>query len=45
MHSDFIAGKNTELETLTNIVIKLGEKYNIPTPTYREVYQELVAKR
>lgn len=41
MHSDFTAGKSTELETLTRIVIELGNKNNIATPTYSEIYLKL----
>jgi 2-dehydropantoate 2-reductase len=41
MHSDFRAGRNTEIQTLTGIVIKLGKKHGIPTPTYEKVYNKL----
>jgi 2-dehydropantoate 2-reductase len=41
MHSDFMAGKNTEVNGLTGIVVKLGKKHGIPTPTYEKVYTEL----
>jgi 2-dehydropantoate 2-reductase len=41
MHSDFQAGRNTELQTLTGIVIELGKKHGIPTPTYEKVYDKL----
>jgi 2-dehydropantoate 2-reductase len=41
MHRDFIAGKNTELQTLTGIVIELGKKHGISTPVYEKVYEEL----
>lgn len=41
MHTDFKAGKNTELETLTGIVVKLGKKHRMDTPTYEKVYNEL----
>ncbi len=34
MHSDFKAGRNTELDTLTKIVINMGKKYGVATPTY-----------
>lgn len=44
MHSDYQAGKNTELETLTNIVIQLGKKLQVPTPTYAKVYQEMLLR-
>ena len=41
MHSDFQAGRNTELQTLTGIVIELGKKHGIPTPTYEKVFDKL----
>ena len=41
MHSDFKAGRNVELNTLTKIVIELGLKHAVPTPTYNMVYQKL----
>jgi len=41
MHRDFQAGKNTEVDTLTGIVLKLGRKYGISTPTYEKVYEKL----
>ena len=41
MHRDFIAGKNTEVDTLTGIVLKLGRKHCIVTPTYEIVYSKL----
>ena len=44
MHSDFKAGRNAELQTLTGIVIELGKKHNIPTPVYEMVYNELYSR-
>jgi 2-dehydropantoate 2-reductase len=44
MHSDFIAGKNTEVNTLTGIVVKLGMKHGIATPVYKKVFNELSAR-
>ena len=41
MHRDFQAGKNTEVDTLTGIVLKLGRKHGISTPTYEKVYSKL----
>jgi 2-dehydropantoate 2-reductase len=41
MHSDFLNGKNVELETLTGIVIQLAHKHNISIPVYERVYLEL----
>lgn len=45
MHSDFRAGRNAELETLTQIVIKLGKKYGIKTPLYKKVFESLSLKK
>jgi 2-dehydropantoate 2-reductase len=44
MHSDFQGGKNTELDTLTKIVIDLGKRYGVATPTYVQVYEELKSR-
>ena len=41
MHSDFKAGKNTEVHGLTGSVVKLGKKHGIATPTYEKVFAEL----
>ena len=41
MHRDFQAGKNTEADSLTGIVLNLGRKYGITTPTYEKVYTKL----
>lgn len=41
MHSDFQGGRNTELDTLTKIVIDLGSKVGIDVPTYEMVYEKL----
>ncbi len=41
MHSDFLNGKNVELETLTGIVIQMARKHNISVPVYEKVYAEL----
>lgn len=43
MHSDFQAGKNTEVHGLTGAVVKLGKKHGIETPTYDMVYNRLTA--
>jgi 2-dehydropantoate 2-reductase len=45
MHSDFIAGRNTELQTLTGIVVELARRHGIPTPTYDLVYSELSIRK
>lgn len=44
MHSDFTAGRRTELETLTGIVVDLGKKYGIPTPAYTRIYNQLKSR-
>ena len=41
MHSDFKAGRSTELETLTGVVIELAHKHKISVPLYQKVYDEL----
>lgn len=45
MHSDFQAGKNTELETLTGYVVKTGRKNGVPTPVCEKVYEYLSLKK
>lgn len=45
MHSDFQAGRKTELEILTHIVIQLAEKHNINVPVYKKMYDELLKKK
>ena len=42
MHSDFQKHSPTELDTLTGYVVRLGEKLDIPTPTYNEMYTKLL---
>ena len=44
MHRDFLAGNNTEVDTLTGIVLKLGKKHGIATPTYQKVYTKLLGE-
>lgn len=44
MHSDFKAGKNTEVQGLTGAVIQLAKKHTIATPTYEKVYAELCGR-
>lgn len=41
MHSDFLKGTRTELESLTGIVPKIGESLNVNTPMYKMVYENL----
>lgn len=45
MNSDFRAGKQTELHTLTGIVVELGIRQGIETPTYEKVYNELMLRQ
>jgi len=45
MNSDFRAGKRTELETLTGIVVELGNQQGIETPNYDKVLSELVLRQ
>jgi len=44
MHSDFQAGRNTELKTLTGVVIELAKKHSIATPVYDKVYSALSSR-
>lgn len=44
MHSDFLAGRNAEVETLTGIVTRIGSKNAIKTPIYDLVYTKLKTK-
>lgn len=41
MNSDYLAGRNTEIETLIGVVVRLGQKYGITTPVYQKVYEKL----
>lgn len=41
MNSDYLAGKRIEIETLTGVVIKLGEKHGILTPEYKRILFKL----
>lgn len=42
MHTDFKNKKNTELESLTEYVIKEGNKLNIATITYNKIHNALI---
>ena len=44
MHTDFENKKPTELDSLTGIVVKLGQQLNVATPTYERLYNELRTK-
>ena len=41
MHRDFMAGRKTELSSLTEFVIKEALKYEIDTPNYQLVFDKL----
>lgn len=41
MHSDFRAGKKTELDSLTGYVIRMAEETGVEVPTYRFMYDGL----
>ncbi|MBC5775073.1 2-dehydropantoate 2-reductase [Pontibacter sp. KCTC 32443] len=41
MHSDYQKGKNTEVDSLTGYVVKLGQQLQIPVPTYTRLYAAL----
>lgn len=41
MHRDILAGKKSELVSLTEFVIKEGAKYEVETPTYQLVFDKL----
>ncbi len=38
MHSDFMAGGATEVETLTGAIVQFAKKHNIDVPNYEKVY-------
>lgn len=44
MHSDFINGKNTELESLTGYVVREGKARGIPVPAFERMYEELKSR-
>ena len=41
MHQDILAGRKTEVEIFGGEIIKLGEKYKIPTP-YNQVMYDMI---
>ncbi|MEX2404125.1 MAG: ketopantoate reductase C-terminal domain-containing protein, partial [Balneolales bacterium] len=41
MHSDFQAGKLTELESLTGYIVKSGRELGVDVPTYEMMYTKL----
>lgn len=44
MHRDIRAGKSSEIDGLVYEVVRLGEKYNIPTPTYSMIAKEMKSR-
>jgi len=44
MHRDLLAGRNTEVISLTEFVVNEGLKYEIDTPIYKKVLEKLSAK-
>jgi 2-dehydropantoate 2-reductase len=44
MHSDFKRGSKTEVDSLTDYVVKLGRELNVPTPWYEQMLAELKEK-
>lgn len=41
MNSDFLAKKQTELETLTGFVVRSAQKHHLEVPLYNKIYEEL----
>ena len=41
MHRDLLAGRNTEVASLTGYVVKEGLKYGVSTPTYQMILDKL----
>lgn len=44
MHSDFLNGKPTEVESLTGYVVRLGKELGVPAPVFEMVYQSLLLR-
>ncbi len=44
MHSDFLAGKPTELESLTGYVVRRSRTLGLACPTYEGLYAQLLRK-
>lgn len=42
LHNDLTSGRRTELETLLGTVVRLGERYSVPTPTCGAIYAALL---
>jgi 2-dehydropantoate 2-reductase len=45
MHRDVLAGRTFELASLTEFVVNEGLKYEIETPTYKMIFDELAKKQ
>ena len=45
MHSDYRQGKNAEIESLVNYVVREAEKLNVAAPNYERLYAELTSRR
>lgn len=41
MHADFIAGKRTEVESLTGFIVRKAEQLGINVPVYKKMYEKL----
>lgn len=44
MHSDFLNGKPTEVESITGYVVRLANELKVPVPVFERVYQSLLLK-
>ena len=44
MHSDFLQGGSTEVETLTGYVVREAEDLRVDLPMYKRMYRELVSR-
>ena len=44
MHSDFLQGGSTEVETLTGYVVREAEALRVDLPMYKRMYRELVGR-
>ncbi|WP_211604857.1 2-dehydropantoate 2-reductase [Porphyromonas gingivalis] len=44
MHSDFLRGGSTEVETLTGYVVREAEALRVDLPMYKRMYRELVSR-
>ena len=41
MHSDFLKGTQTELESITGYIVQCAKDFNIEVPCYLRMYNEL----